>query len=53
MFAANARSVAALRTTLAAAKRRDAGGVIGGLGRFGTASARAHALSAALGIRCS
>ena len=52
LFALSRRSVAALEATLAAAERRDAGGVIAGLGRFSAARDASHDFAVALGIRC-
>ncbi len=52
LFALDRRSVAALAATSAAARRRDAGGVVRGLGRFSQLSGQVHSLAAALGIRC-
>jgi hypothetical protein len=53
LFAANASAVEALRRALAAARRRDAGGVAKGFAAFSERRDRAHALSAAIGIDCS
>ena len=52
LFALDRRSVAALRLALAAALRRDAGGVALGLVRFAAVRDRVHRASLALGIRC-
>jgi hypothetical protein len=52
LFGLNRRSIAELETTLAAAERRDAGGVIEGLGAFTATRDRTVALADAIGIDC-
>lgn len=52
LFGLDRRSVAALRPALAAARRRDAGGVATGLLRFSSARDLVHRLSVAIGIDC-
>ena len=52
LFALDRRSVAALRPVLAAARRRDAGGVATGLLRFSSARDQVHSLAVATGIDC-
>ena len=52
LFALDRRSVAELRPALAAARRRDAGGVATGLVRFSSARDQVHRLAVALGIDC-
>jgi hypothetical protein len=52
LFALDRRSVAALRPALAAARRRDAGGVATGLLRFSSARDQVHGLAVAIGIDC-
>jgi hypothetical protein len=52
LFALDRRSIAALETTLAAARRRDAGGVGNGIVRFSRLSGQVHSLATSLGIRC-
>jgi hypothetical protein len=52
LFAIDRSSIAALDSALAAARRRDAGGVAGGLSRFSSIRDRVHGLSVAIGIRC-
>jgi hypothetical protein len=53
LFAADASAVTALEGALAAARRRDAGGVAKGFVAFSQRRDRAHAQSAAIGIDCS
>ena len=53
LFAVDRTSIAALDAALAAAKRRDAGGVASGLARFSSIRDRVHSLAVAIGIRCS
>jgi hypothetical protein len=52
LFALDRRSIADLGAALAAAGRRDAGGVATGLGRFSGDRERVHAAAVGLGIRC-
>ena len=52
LFALSRRSIAELEATLAAARRRDAGGVAKGLVRFTAARDEGHALATAIGVRC-
>ncbi len=52
LFAANRRAIGALETTLAAANRRDGGGVVAGLGSFSDTRTESKALATAIGIRC-
>lgn len=52
LFALDRRSIAALEAALAAARRRDAGGVVKGLGAFSALGGRVHSRAVALGIRC-
>jgi hypothetical protein len=52
LFALDRRSIAALEATLAAARRRDAGGVASGMGRFSGLRGQVHSQATALGIRC-
>jgi hypothetical protein len=52
LFVLNRRSIVELETTLAAAERRDAGGVIEGLGAFTTTRDRTLSLAKGIGIRC-
>jgi len=52
LFALDRRSVAALQPALAAARRRDAGGVATGLVRFSSARDQVHRLAVAIGIDC-
>ncbi len=52
LFVLSRRSIAALEATLAAARRRDAGGVGEGLARFSVARDEAHALATAVGVSC-
>jgi len=52
LFALDRASIAALGRTLAAALRRDAGGVATGLVRFGRLRDRVHALAVSIGIDC-
>jgi hypothetical protein len=52
LFALNRRSVAELWLALAAARRRDAGGVATGLVRFSSARDQVHGLAVAIGIDC-
>jgi hypothetical protein len=52
LFAVDRTSIAALDAALAAAKRRDAGGVASDLARFSSVRDRVHSLAVALGIRC-
>ena len=52
LFAADASAVTALDGALAAARRRDAGGVAKGFVAFSQRRDRAHTLSAAIGIDC-
>jgi hypothetical protein len=52
LFGLDRRSVAALRPALAAARRRDAGGVATGLLRFSSARDQVHRLAVAIGIDC-
>jgi hypothetical protein len=52
LFAIDRSSFAPLASALAAARRRDAGGVAKGLARFSSVRDRVHSLSEAIGIRC-
>ena len=52
LFGLDRRSVAVLRPALAAARRRDAGGVATGLLRFSSARDQVHRLAIAIGIDC-
>jgi hypothetical protein len=52
LFALDRSSIAGLESTLAAARRRDPGGVARGLVRFASARDRIHRLSVSIGIRC-
>lgn len=52
LFAIDRSSIAPLESALAAARRRDAGGVANGLARFSSVRERVHSLSVAIGIRC-
>jgi hypothetical protein len=52
LFALDRRSVAELETALAAALRRDAGGVARGFIRFASIRDRVHETALALGIHC-
>jgi hypothetical protein len=52
LFTFDRRSIAALRPVLAAARRRDAGGVATGLLRFSSARDQVHRLAVAIGIDC-
>jgi len=52
LFAIDRSSIAPLDSALAAARRRDAGGVAEGLVRFSSARDRVHSLAVAVGIRC-
>jgi len=52
LFEIDRSSIAALEPALAAARRRDAGGVANGLARFSSVRDRVHSLSVAIGIRC-
>jgi hypothetical protein len=52
LFALSRRSVSALEATLAATRRRDAGGVARGLLRFTVTRDRSHALATSIGVRC-
>lgn len=52
LLALDRSSVPPLQTALAAARRRDAGGVARGLVRFSALRDRVHASALALGIRC-
>jgi hypothetical protein len=52
LFALDRSSIAALESALAAAQRRDAGGVANGLVRFSSLRDRVHSLAVAVGIRC-
>ena len=52
LFALDRRSVAELRPVLAAARRRDAGGVATGLVRFSSARDHVHRVAVAIGIDC-
>jgi hypothetical protein len=53
LFARDRRSIAGLESALAAARRRDAGGVARGLARFSAERQQVHSLAVALGIDCS
>jgi hypothetical protein len=53
LFAIDRSSIAALRSALAAARRRDAGGAATGLTRFSSIRGRVHGLALAIGVRCS
>jgi hypothetical protein len=53
LFALNRSSIAELERALAAARRRDAGGVATGLVRFSSVRDHVHRLALAIGIRCS
>jgi len=53
LFALNRGSIAELEHALAAARRRDAGGVATRLVRFSSTRDRVHRLALAIGIRCS
>ena len=52
LFAISRRSTAELEATLAAAKRRDAGGVGSGLVGFSALRDQTHSLATAIGVRC-
>jgi hypothetical protein len=52
LFALDRGSIAELRPVLAAARRRDAGGVAIGLVRFSSARDQVHRLAVAIGIDC-
>jgi hypothetical protein len=52
LFALNERSVTELEAVLAAAKRRNAGGVATGLARFSAVRDRVHAAAVAVGVQC-
>jgi hypothetical protein len=52
LFAVDRSSVVALEATLAAARRRDAGGVAESLARFTSLRDRTHALAVAIGVDC-
>jgi len=52
LFALDRRSVLSLDAALAAARRRDAGGVAQGLLRFASLRDRVHAAAVVLGVRC-
>jgi len=52
LFALDRRSVSPLERALAAAQRRNAGGVAAGLVRFASLRDRVHAAAVAVGIRC-
>jgi hypothetical protein len=52
LFALDRRSITRLGSALAAARRRDAGGVATGLARFSSERARVHGLAVAVGIDC-
>jgi hypothetical protein len=52
LFAIDRGSIAPLESALAAARRRDAGGVAKGLVRFSSVRDRVHSLAVAVGIRC-
>jgi hypothetical protein len=52
LFAIDRGSIAPLEAALAAARRRDAGGVAKGLVRFSSVRDRVHSLAVAVGIRC-
>jgi hypothetical protein len=52
LFAIDRSSISALESSLAAARRRDAGGVAKGLVRFSSVRDRVHSLALAIGIRC-
>jgi hypothetical protein len=52
LFALDRRSIAVLETTLAAARRRDAGGVGKGIASFSGLSGEVHSLAVSLGIHC-
>ena len=52
LFAFDRGSIARLQLALAAAKRRDTGGVARGLARFASLRDRIHSLSVSIGIRC-
>ena len=52
LFALDRRSIGRLDAALAAARRRDAGGVAAGLARFSDERGRVHGLAVGLGIDC-
>jgi hypothetical protein len=52
LFVLSRRSTVQLEAALAAAHRRDAGGVAKGLAGFSLARDRSHSLATAIGIRC-
>jgi hypothetical protein len=52
LFALDRSSIAALDSALAAARRRNAGGVAKGLVRFSSLRDRVHSLAVGVGIRC-
>ena len=53
LLAIDRRSIPPLESALAAARRRNAAGVVTGLARFSSVRDRVHSLSVAIGIRCS
>jgi hypothetical protein len=53
LFALDDHGIASLQAALAAARRRDAGGVAAGLGRFAADREQVHRQAVALGIDCS
>jgi hypothetical protein len=53
LFALDDHGIGSLQAALAAARRRDAGGVATGLGRFAAGREQVHSLAVALGIDCS
>jgi len=52
LFALDAQAIRELESALAAARRREAGGVALGLSRYTTVRDRSHALASSIGIRC-
>jgi hypothetical protein len=52
LYALDRRSIAELESALAAARRRDAGGVAEGLARFAADRQQVHGLALALGVDC-
>ena len=52
LFALDAQAIRELESVLAAARRRDAGGVATGLTRYTAVRDRSHSLASAIGIRC-
>jgi hypothetical protein len=52
LFAADRNAIRALQRALAAAEKREVGGIVEGLGRFTAERDRSHALAVAIGVRC-